>query len=208
MPGTPNTQPRPPAQGSGQKVAAKYCRPFTLLATLCADMPGMRGCEAYKALCGKAGSVVAQCAEQRAIPGWVGVGGVCGGGVLCGRDVGAGAGQGGQEWRGAGVKGRGARSQRHWYVQRAHVFMIRVSNAPVPPFLHRLPTWSVARNDVFSACDDHPMSACATCSSTDCPNPLGSLAGICHEMPNMAVRARSEGCRGRFGAYRRGFVLL
>ncbi|KAG2443825.1 hypothetical protein HXX76_002168 [Chlamydomonas incerta] len=106
-------------QGGGKKVAAKYCRPFTLLATLCADMPGMKGCEAYKGLCGKAGSVVAQCADQRAIPG--------------------------------------------------------------------LPTWSVARKDVFSACDDHPMAACASCSSTDCPDPLGSLAGICHEMPNMAV---------------------
>ncbi|GFR47541.1 hypothetical protein Agub_g9263, partial [Astrephomene gubernaculifera] len=110
------------ACGKGQGlVAAKYCAPFVVLATLCHDMPGMRGCEDYKALCNRAGSVVKQCSDQPAVPG--------------------------------------------------------------------LPTWSQARKAVFSACDDHPMAGCATCSSSDCPDPLASLADICHEMPNMAVCA-------------------
>ncbi|PNH02207.1 Cytidine deaminase [Tetrabaena socialis] len=109
-----------PAQDHGE-VAAKYCRPFVLLSTLCADMPGMHGCENYKLLCRKAGSTVAQCTQQPAVPG--------------------------------------------------------------------TPTWSTARNAVFSACSDHPMAGCAACSAADCPDPLASLADICHEMPNMAVCA-------------------
>lgn len=58
---------RPCAQKA--EVADKYCRPMALLATVCADMPGMKGCEAYKALCRTPGSVVAQCATDAAIPG-------------------------------------------------------------------------------------------------------------------------------------------
>ncbi len=56
------------AQGPSH-VAARYCGPFTVLGTLCSDMPGMRGCEDYKALCFTAGSVVAQCADQPPVPG-------------------------------------------------------------------------------------------------------------------------------------------
>ncbi|KXZ49236.1 hypothetical protein GPECTOR_22g828 [Gonium pectorale] len=121
MPDMPGCAVAAECEKGGSGVSPKYCAPFVLLATLCHDMPGMRGCEGYKALCYKAGSVVEQCAEQPAIPG--------------------------------------------------------------------LPTWSKARKAVFSACDDHPMAACSSCSSSDCPDPLASLAGICHEMPNMAVCA-------------------
>ncbi|GIL51170.1 hypothetical protein Vafri_7238 [Volvox africanus] len=104
---------------SGQhRVADKYCLPFVLLATLCHDMPGMRGCENYKALC-KQGSVVQQC----------------------------------------------------------------IVEGPVP----HAPTWSQARKAVFGACDDHPMGGCANCTSNNCPDPLASLADICHEMPEMAA---------------------
>lgn len=31
------------------------------------------------------------------------------------------------------------------------------------------------------------MAACSACERTDCPDPLGSYAAICQEMPNMAV---------------------
>ncbi|KAG2432986.1 hypothetical protein HXX76_008714 [Chlamydomonas incerta] len=48
-------------------VSGDYCRPFTLLATICADMPGMAGCKSYRGLC-KAGSLVPQCATRPAIP--------------------------------------------------------------------------------------------------------------------------------------------
>ncbi len=51
------------------RVAPRYCRPFVLLATLCTDMGGMKGCEGYKALCATPGSVVAQCKEQPPVPG-------------------------------------------------------------------------------------------------------------------------------------------
>ena len=51
-------------------MASHYCSPFTVLATLCNDMPGMRGCEDYKALCRTPGSVVAQCSAQPAVPGY------------------------------------------------------------------------------------------------------------------------------------------
>ncbi|KAG1662722.1 hypothetical protein FOA52_014588 [Chlamydomonas sp. UWO 241] len=45
-----------------------FCSPVTLLATICAEMPTMRGCATYAVMCG-AGSVVAQCTSQAKIPG-------------------------------------------------------------------------------------------------------------------------------------------
>ncbi|KXZ51586.1 hypothetical protein GPECTOR_12g549 [Gonium pectorale] len=50
------------------KVTGMFCAPFSLLASICADMPGMTGCRAYRTLCA-AGSVVPQCAAFPAIPG-------------------------------------------------------------------------------------------------------------------------------------------
>jgi hypothetical protein len=43
------------------------CKPFTLLASTCADMLSMGGCASYKALCRTNGSVVAQCTQFPAL---------------------------------------------------------------------------------------------------------------------------------------------
>ncbi|GFR45650.1 hypothetical protein Agub_g7060, partial [Astrephomene gubernaculifera] len=45
-----------------------FCRPFTLLSSICYDMPGMSGCKSYRTLCA-ANSVVPQCTQFPAIPG-------------------------------------------------------------------------------------------------------------------------------------------
>ncbi|GLI59301.1 hypothetical protein VaNZ11_001154 [Volvox africanus] len=49
-------------------VTGDFCRPMTLLATICLDMPGMSGCKSYIALC-KNTSVVQQCRSFSDIPG-------------------------------------------------------------------------------------------------------------------------------------------
>ncbi|GIL71277.1 hypothetical protein Vretimale_2865 [Volvox reticuliferus] len=49
-------------------VTGDVCRPMTLLATICNDMPSMSGCKSYVALC-KNTSVVQQCRSFPAIPG-------------------------------------------------------------------------------------------------------------------------------------------
>ncbi|GLI59300.1 hypothetical protein VaNZ11_001153 [Volvox africanus] len=49
-------------------VTGDFCRPMTLLATICLDMPSMSGCKSYVALC-KNTSVVQQCRSFPAIPG-------------------------------------------------------------------------------------------------------------------------------------------
>ncbi|GIL46477.1 hypothetical protein Vafri_3459, partial [Volvox africanus] len=49
-------------------VTGDFCRPMTLLATICVDMPSMGGCKSYVALC-KNTSVVQQCRSFPAIPG-------------------------------------------------------------------------------------------------------------------------------------------
>ena len=46
-----------------------YCRPMTLLASTCADMPGMLGCSSYRTLCVNNSTVVAQCGQFPDIPG-------------------------------------------------------------------------------------------------------------------------------------------
>lgn len=43
------------------------CSPFSLLSDLCLDMPGMKGCVRYNALCGTPGSVVEQCTVEAPI---------------------------------------------------------------------------------------------------------------------------------------------
>lgn len=49
---------------------AGACSPFSLLANVCErDMPGMRGCANYVALCGDNSTVVAQCTEAPALAG-------------------------------------------------------------------------------------------------------------------------------------------
>ncbi|GIL46462.1 hypothetical protein Vafri_3456 [Volvox africanus] len=49
-------------------VTGDFCRPMTLLATICVDMPSMGGCKSYVTLC-KNTSVVQQCRSFPAIPG-------------------------------------------------------------------------------------------------------------------------------------------
>ncbi|GIL71275.1 hypothetical protein Vretimale_2865 [Volvox reticuliferus] len=49
-------------------VTGDFCRPMTLLATMCIDMSSMSGCKSYIALC-KSTSVVQQCRSFPAIPG-------------------------------------------------------------------------------------------------------------------------------------------
>ncbi|CAG9467178.1 unnamed protein product [Pedinophyceae sp. YPF-701] len=45
-----------------------YCAPFSLLANLCYDMPGMTGCERFRALCSDPRSVVSACTTHPALP--------------------------------------------------------------------------------------------------------------------------------------------
>lgn len=49
----------------------EYCEASSLAGTLCADMPKMKGCEAWSALCSANGTVVEQCASPGPIPGAV-----------------------------------------------------------------------------------------------------------------------------------------
>ena len=44
-----------------------YCEPFTLLATICDEMPAMRGCSTYNSVC-QAGSLVPQCKNNPPVP--------------------------------------------------------------------------------------------------------------------------------------------
>jgi hypothetical protein len=44
------------------------CVPFTILATLCVDMPRMGGCANYVRMC-RAGSLVPQCAAHPDVKG-------------------------------------------------------------------------------------------------------------------------------------------
>lgn len=48
--------------------AGSYCAPFSVLADMCLDMPSMKGCEGYKALCAAPGTVVRQCTTEGPIP--------------------------------------------------------------------------------------------------------------------------------------------
>lgn len=41
-----------------------YCDPFSILADLCVDMPGMNGCQGWVALCSASGTKVAQCTQR------------------------------------------------------------------------------------------------------------------------------------------------
>ncbi|GLI68397.1 hypothetical protein VaNZ11_012783 [Volvox africanus] len=50
------------------QVSGAFCRPMTLLATICADMPSMAGCKSYVTMC-KTTSAVQQCQKFPAIPG-------------------------------------------------------------------------------------------------------------------------------------------
>ncbi|GIL97130.1 hypothetical protein Vretimale_2865 [Volvox reticuliferus] len=53
---------------AGGNVTGDFCRPMTLLSTICIDMPSMSGCKSYVALC-KNTSAVQQCRSFPAIPG-------------------------------------------------------------------------------------------------------------------------------------------
>ncbi|GIL54028.1 hypothetical protein Vafri_9580 [Volvox africanus] len=50
------------------QVSGAFCRPMTLLATVCADMPSMAGCKSYVMMCTNT-SAVQQCQKFPAIPG-------------------------------------------------------------------------------------------------------------------------------------------
>jgi len=47
--------------------SSAYCQPFTLLATICDEMPAMRDCSTYTSLC-RSGSLVPQCKNYPPIP--------------------------------------------------------------------------------------------------------------------------------------------
>jgi copper transporter 1 len=49
-------------------VRGKYCEPMTVLATICKEMPGMRGCASYNILCSNT-STMRQCKAFPDIPG-------------------------------------------------------------------------------------------------------------------------------------------
>ncbi|KAG2448735.1 hypothetical protein HYH02_006089 [Chlamydomonas schloesseri] len=49
-------------------VTGDFCRPMTLLASICLDMPSMGGCKSYRGLC-RNGTVVQQCRDFPVIPG-------------------------------------------------------------------------------------------------------------------------------------------
>ncbi|KAG2432990.1 hypothetical protein HXX76_008718 [Chlamydomonas incerta] len=49
-------------------VTGDFCRPMTLLASICLDMPSMGGCKSYRGLC-RNSTVVQQCRDFPAIPG-------------------------------------------------------------------------------------------------------------------------------------------
>ena len=51
------------------RASGPYCEPFSLLATICEDMPSMTACESYLQLCKSGDSVVQQCTTQPAVPG-------------------------------------------------------------------------------------------------------------------------------------------
>ncbi len=36
---------------SSHRISGKWCEPFSILADLCTDMPGMTGCKSYKVMC-------------------------------------------------------------------------------------------------------------------------------------------------------------
>lgn len=48
-----------------------YCEPSSLAGNLCVDMPKMKGCEAWNALCGANGTAVVQCTAPGPVPGVV-----------------------------------------------------------------------------------------------------------------------------------------
>ena len=53
--------PTPPSgvqNSSTTKADGPYCQPFSILGDLCLDMPKMKGCEAYVALCSSSNSQV------------------------------------------------------------------------------------------------------------------------------------------------------
>eukprot|EP00899_Mesostigma_viride_P024477 jgi/Mesvir1/5213/Mv15343-RA.1 len=50
------------------EASGPYCSPFSILADLCVDMPGMGGCKRYNMLCSNPRSVVQQCTTYQAIP--------------------------------------------------------------------------------------------------------------------------------------------
>lgn len=98
----------------------QYCYPFTVLATICEDMPLMRGCASYKSLCDK-GSIVKQCTVHGAIP--------------------------------------------------------------------YAPKTQPTQDAIVKACGVHTMPQCSQCPrpGRECPEPLKTLAEMCHAMPSMML---------------------
>ncbi|KAJ9511359.1 hypothetical protein QJQ45_029765 [Haematococcus lacustris] len=68
MPDMPGCSIQAACQAGTVPASSSACVPFTLLATLCTDMPGMNGCGPWKALCLPAASQVQQCRTYPPIP--------------------------------------------------------------------------------------------------------------------------------------------
>ncbi|KAJ9511054.1 hypothetical protein QJQ45_002856 [Haematococcus lacustris] len=68
MPDMPGCSIQAACKAGTVPVSSSACVPFTLLATLCTDMPGMNGCGPWKALCLPAASQVQQCRTYPPIP--------------------------------------------------------------------------------------------------------------------------------------------
>lgn len=49
-------------------ISGPFCVPFTYLATICADMPRMKGCASYNLLCAN-GTTVKMCKQYPALAG-------------------------------------------------------------------------------------------------------------------------------------------
>ncbi|GFH14622.1 uncharacterized protein HaLaN_10715 [Haematococcus lacustris] len=68
MPDMPGCSIQAACKAGTVPASSSACVPFTLLATLCTDMPGMNGCGPWKALCLPAASQVQQCRTYPPIP--------------------------------------------------------------------------------------------------------------------------------------------
>ena len=150
--------------------AGPFCAPFSLLADICLDMPSMKGCGGYLALCSTPGSVVKQCTvgERQRPPG-------------------APAGS----WQLAGGC-RGLAAVLLLLVARSDRLLCFSRPAPnlalsAPP---RLPAEGPIRqvllteqamDAIMDMCATHTMEGCIECTArwSQCPDPLATLSKLC-----------------------------
>ena len=195
--GRSTTCPPPPAVQSGD-AAGPYCRPLSGLAGMCLDMPSMRGCANYTALCGGAGSAVKQCAEGEQAQrrgggggGGVGVDAGGGGGAVC-VDAGRGVDARALLTRLAHPPCSPAlltRLAQPYPKTPAHTHLTPHPRPPhartESPIPHALLTDATVR-DVLAMCATHAMDGCRGCTGAaagSCPDPLGTVAALCMGEP-------------------------